>query len=122
MIAPIPGIGDVGGTNPSLLAQLAAAAQMPAPMAPLQAPSLEADPSSTPATGGFGTLLTRAIEGLSDQLNTADRMQQLAATGQLSDPQMAIVETTKAELSLSTALQVRNKLVEGWQELSRMSV
>lgn len=121
MISPIGDIGSIGGTSASMLAQIAAA-QMPAPMAPLQAPSLDGNPSTTPATGGFGTLLTRAIGGLSDQVNSADRMQQLAATGQLSDPQMAIVETTKAELSLSTALQVRNKLVEGWQELSRMSV
>jgi len=92
-------------------------------MAPLQTPAIGgADASTTPAAGGFGTLLTRAIGGLNDQVNSADRMQQLAATGQLSDPQQAIVETTKAELALSTALQVRNKLVEGWQELSRMSV
>ncbi|MFN8121967.1 MAG: flagellar hook-basal body complex protein FliE [Thermoleophilia bacterium] len=122
MIAPIAGIGDVGGTSASMAAQIAAASAMPAPMAPLQVAPVGADASSTPATGGFGTLLTRAISGLNDQVNTADRMQQLAATGQLSDPQMAIVETTKAELALSTALQVRNKLVEGWQELSRMSV
>lgn len=121
MITPISDIGSIGGVSASMLAQIAAA-QMPAPMAPLQAPSLDGNASTTPATGGFGTLLTRAINGLSDQVNSADRMQQLAATGQLSDPQMAIVETTKAELSLSTAIQVRNKLVEGWQELSRMSV
>jgi len=122
VIAPIAGIGDIGGTSASMAAQIAAAAAMPAPMSQLQAPSLDGDASATPATGGFGTLLTRAISGLNDQVNSADRMQQLAATGQLSDPQMAIVETTKAELALSTALQVRNKLVEGWQELSRMSV
>lgn len=120
MIAPIPSIGPVGG---SMYAdELARAAGMPAPMASLAPVDAVSDPSSTPATGGFATLLTRAINGLTDQVGTADRMQQLAATGQLSDPTQAIVETTKADLALSTAVQVRNKLVEGWQELSRMTV
>ena len=95
---------------------------MPAPMAPIEAPAISGDPSTTPATGGFGTVLSRAVSGLVDQVQTSDRMQELAATGQLSDPTMAIVETTKAELALSTAVQVRNKLIEGWQELSRMQV
>jgi len=124
VIAPIPSIGAVGAPSPSDLSKLAAAAmpQMPAPMAPLTPVSEVADPTRTPAAGGFGAILNRAVGGLSDSLNTADRMQQLAATGQLADPTQAIVATTQAELSLSTAIQVRNKLVEGWQELSRMSV
>jgi len=120
VITPIPDIGAVGATSASALAQLAAA--MPSPMGPLRPASEVGDPSRTPAVGGFGALLDRAVSGLADQVASADRMQQLAATGQLSDPTAAIVETTQAELALSTAVQVRNRLVEGWQELSRMSL
>lgn len=120
MIAPIPSMGPVG--SPSATGGVDPFT-MPPPMAPIDAPAVDAtDPSQTPATGGFGTMLSRAVTGLVDQVQTADRMQELAATGELSDPTMAIVETTKSELALSTAVQVRNRLIEGWQELSRMQV
>jgi flagellar hook-basal body complex protein FliE len=115
VISAIPPIGEGAG---AVIPQLA---PMPAPMAPLPAPGVEAA-GATPGTGGFATLLTRATSGLADQIHTADRLQELAASGQLPDPTVAIIETQKANLSLDLAVQVRNRLVEGWQELSRMSV
>ena len=117
MIAPIPTIGAVGT---GLATSPIDGFSMPAPMAPIEAPAISGDPSTTPATGGFGTVLSRAVSGLVDQVQTSDRMQELAATGQLSDPTMAIVETTKAELALSTAVQVRNKLVTAYQDIMNM--
>ena len=41
---------------------------------------------------------------------------------QLADPTVALVAVEKADLAFNTAVQVRNKLVEGWQEISRMQV
>lgn len=116
MIPAIPPIGDpvAGG----LQAQLA---PMPAPMAALPTPGV-GEAAGTPGTSGFSTMLSRAVNGLQDQVNTADRLQEMAASGQLADPTVAIIETQKASLSLDLAVQVRNRLIEGWQELSRMSV
>ena len=37
-------------------------------------------------------------------------------------PTVALVAVEKADLAFNTAVQVRNKLVEGWQEISRMQV
>lgn len=101
---------------------------MPAPMSALDAPDATQTASAaeaggaTAGTSGFGTLLSRAVSGLQEQTASADRLQQLAATGQLTDPTEAIVATQQADLSLKLAVQVRNRLVEGWQELSRMGV
>lgn len=120
----IDAIGAVTGAADGLAGGLRAQlAPMPAPMSALAPPS-EAAPATgaAPGTGGFGELLTRATRGLADQVGQADRMQELAATGQLTDPTSAIVATQQASLSLDLAVQVRNRLVEGWQELSRMSV
>lgn len=115
MISSIPAIGD-----PSAAGIASLLAPMPAPMAALPAPGVEA--AAAPSAGGFSTMLARAAGGLVDQVQTSDRLQQLAASGQLPDPTVAIIETQKASLSLDLAVQVRNRLVEGWQELSRMSV
>jgi flagellar hook-basal body complex protein FliE len=79
---------------------------------------------AVPATGAgsFGDTLTRAIGGLNDQMTTSDRLSEMAATGALADPTAALVEAEKADLAFNMAVQVRNRLVEGWQELSRMGV
>lgn len=90
----------------------------------VSAPADGAAVSAAPATGAgsFGDTLTRAIGGLNDQMTTSDRLSEMAATGALADPTSALVETEKADLAFNMAVQVRNRLVEGWQELSRMGV
>ncbi|MCB0882572.1 MAG: flagellar hook-basal body complex protein FliE [Thermoleophilia bacterium] len=111
-------ISPIGQGGDSLVARLA---PMPAPMADLQ--SAEVSPTGAPAgVEGFGTMLSRAVSGLNQQVTSADRLQEMAASGQLPDPTVAIVATEKADLSLRLAVQVRNRLLEGWQEISRMSV
>ena len=120
MIAPISAVGSLAEMSglPELMSAL------PAPMAPLNpVQGVEATSSAGSAgTGGFSALMNRAISGVSEQLNSADRLQEAAATGRLADPTEALVATQQADLALQTTIQVRNKLVEGWQELSRMSV
>lgn len=114
MITPISSIGD--GAD-SIVARLA---PMPAPMSTLAPPAVEQVGST--GVGGFGAVLSRAVGGLVEQTANADRLQELAASGQLPDPTAAIVETQKADLSLRLAIQVRNRLLEGWQELNRTAV
>ena len=72
--------------------------------------------------GGFAGMLSKAVSGLNDQLTSSEKLSEQAATGGLTDPTEALVAVEKADLAFNTAVQVRNKLVEGWQELSRMSV
>jgi flagellar hook-basal body complex protein FliE len=74
------------------------------------------------AAGGFGDMLAGAISGLNGQMVGSERLSEQAATGGLADPTVALVAVEKADLAFNTAVQVRNKLVEGWQELSRMQV
>jgi flagellar hook-basal body complex protein FliE len=73
-------------------------------------------------SGGFAGMLSDAVSGLNSQLTSSEQLSEQAATGQLADPTSALVAVEKADLAFNTAVQVRNKLVEGWQELSRMQV
>ena len=78
---------------------------------------------ATPAaSGGFAGMLSSAVSGLNDQMIGSERLTEQAATGGLADPTVALVSVEKADLAFNTAVQVRNKMVEAWQELSRMSV
>lgn len=93
------------------------------PMGPIGATDDVASGSGTPAAGGgFADMLSSAVSGLNGQLTSSEKMSEDAATGGLTDPTEALVAVEKADLAFSTAVQVRNKLVEGWQELSRMQV
>jgi flagellar hook-basal body complex protein FliE len=71
---------------------------------------------------GFAGALSSAVKGLNTQMVGSEHLSEQAATGQLADPSVALVAVEKADLAFNTAVQVRNKLVEGWQELSRMQV
>ena len=77
--------------------------------------------AATPADG-FAGVLSSAISGLNGQMVDSEHLAEKAATGQLADPTVALVAVEKADLAFNTAVQVRNKLVEGWQEISRMQV
>ena len=71
---------------------------------------------------GFAGALSSAVKGLNTQMVGSEHLAEKAATGQLADPTVALVAVEKADLAFNTAVQVRNKLVEGWQEISRMQV
>lgn len=74
------------------------------------------------AAPGFASILQSAVAGLNDQMVNSERLSERVATGGVADPTSALVEVEKADLAFNAAVQVRNKLVEGWQELSRMQV
>ena len=67
-------------------------------------------------------MLSGAVSGLNDQLIGSERLSEQAATGGLTDPTVALVAVEQADLAFNTAVQVRNKMIEAWQEISRMQV
>src|SRR4051812_2103519 len=75
---------------------------------------------STP--GDFGKTLTQAVQSLDGiQQSAADQAAKLAA-GESIDLHEVMIAQEWASLSLDLAVQVRNKLVEAYQEVMRMQV
>ena len=101
---------------------------MTAPIAPLgdfQLPSLTG-PGAAPATGGsgggFGKALLDSLDKLDvSQADASNQAQQLA-TGQAQDPTSVVMAVEKASLDLQLATQIRNKGLDAYQEIFRMSV
>jgi flagellar hook-basal body complex protein FliE len=87
------------------------------------APRLPATGGATPGQGAdFGSALKQAVGAL-DQLGTkADASSLALAKGDPIDIHEVMLNTEQASLGFSMALQVRNKLVEAYQEVMRMSV
>ncbi|MFC0214333.1 flagellar hook-basal body complex protein FliE [Paenibacillus chartarius] len=70
----------------------------------------------------FGSFLNNAIEDLNAQQNTVDRLNQQFVKGQLSDVHQLTIASEKASIGLQLAVQMRNKVVEAYQEVMRIQV
>src|ERR687886_2913081 len=90
---------------------------------PLTPSSLGAGaPAGQPAGADFGSALKQAVGAL-DQLGAqADASSLALAKGDPIDVHEVMLNTEQASLGFSMALQVRNKLVDAYQEVMRMSV
>ncbi len=93
-------------------------------IAPVAVPAV---PTTAPAAGarggeGFGTALTRAIADVNQLQLDAHDAAAAVASGKSVDSAQALVTMEKANVSFQFALQIRNKLLESYQEIMRMQV
>jgi flagellar hook-basal body complex protein FliE len=87
-----------------------------------QAPVAQRAEVSAPASQSFATVLAQGIEGVNGALIRADAMLAQAALDGSQPPHQVMLALEEARLSFHLALQVRNRLLEGYQELLRMQV
>lgn len=71
---------------------------------------------------GFAEALKHFAAEVNDELQQADGQMEEFAVGKRSDLHEVVVATEKADLSFKLLLQVRNKLLEAYQQIMRMQV
>jgi flagellar hook-basal body complex protein FliE len=80
-------------------------------------------PAPTAATGdGFGEALGRALADVNATQLRGEAAALALAEGRTVDTAAALVTIEKANLTFQFALQIRNKLLEAYQELMRLPV
>ncbi|NLJ56934.1 MAG: flagellar hook-basal body complex protein FliE [Firmicutes bacterium] len=78
--------------------------------------------TNTGSTAAGGSLFREALQKVNQQqLNAAKAVQELAA-GELEDLHQVMIATEQARLSLQLAVQVTNKAVEAYKEITRMQI
>lgn len=97
---------------PSLL-QIGARGDTAAPAAPTLPREQE---------GSFQQQLVQALEQVNQQLHVADHMNQQMLLGQVHDVSQVMIEATKAQLALELTIQLRNKVLEAYQDIMRMQI
>ncbi len=86
-------------------------------------PALPTKPHAGGTQGSdFGDVLKQAVDSLGQLGQQADASTMKLASGQPIDIHEVMLNTEQASLGFSMALQVRNKLVDAYQEIMRMSV
>lgn len=89
---------------------------------PLSVPSGRGLATPKTAPGGFGTILQgmiKDVENLHGQANQAITKVQTAESGSIHE---AMIAMEKADIAFRTMMQVRNKLLEAYQEVMRLQV
>lgn len=70
----------------------------------------------------FQSEMMQALAQVNDQINKADLAGQQMLTGASNDVSVVMVESTKAQLALELTIQLRNKVLEAYQEIMRMQI
>lgn len=75
-----------------------------------------------PSTADFGALLKAGSTGLTDQANRASELLSAYAVGENVATHELVMAMEQAKLSLQLAVEVRNRLVDAYQELTRLQI
>jgi flagellar hook-basal body complex protein FliE len=73
------------------------------------------------ATESFASFLKQALDGVAAQETNVHKVNDQFIIGE-ADVNDVLIASSKAELSLSLTSQVRNKVVEAYQEIMRMQL
>ena len=82
----------------------------------------EADFSSLGLGESFGDLLTSQVEKLNMTQLSADQMVSDFAAGKTDDLHNVMIGVEEARLSMELAVQVRDKIIEAYKELTQMQL
>jgi flagellar hook-basal body complex protein FliE len=96
---------------------------MPDPISTLRILPSEVNPSSSgvaPRQWGFTETLRGAMDQLDQLQGDADAKTAALLEGRGMDVHSAMIAVEKADLSFQLMMQVRNKIVSAYQEISRM--
>ena len=92
------------------------------PALPPVEPAPGAAPAGGPGAASFGQVLKQSLAQVNALQQEADVAIQELATGGTTTLHDTMLAIQKAELSFKLMMQVRNKIVEAYQEVLRMQV
>ena len=86
--------------------------------------SMKVDSTSANKEGGpsFADTLKEAVNSVNELAVTADRKAQELTTGKTDDIAGVMLAAEKADIALRAMVQVRNKIIDAYQEIMKMQV
>jgi flagellar hook-basal body complex protein FliE len=85
-------------------------------------PNVSAIPSTGDATTSFKDTVKSLLSDVNDKLQISDTNMQDLATGRTNDLQKVVTSVEEANLALQYTMAVRTKLLDAYQEISRMQL
>ncbi|MGC4375632.1 flagellar hook-basal body complex protein FliE [Fictibacillus sp. Mic-4] len=78
--------------------------------------------NSNGAPASFAHILNTMIHKVNDSQIQADQAAEQLVTGKATDLHQVMIASEKANITLQTALEIRNKVIEAYQEVMRTQV
>lgn len=91
-------------------------------VSPFEKAQTEASTGIRSAAPTFGQLVTQGVEQLDSQLKSSQIDLQALATGETGDLHRVMIKLEESRLGFQLMLQVRNRLLESYQEVMRMQI
>lgn len=79
-------------------------------------------PKKTQGDSSFTDILSDAINSARESETTAENENAALLTGETDDLHTPLIESQKAELALDLAIQIRNKVVNAYNQVMNMQV
>ena len=79
-------------------------------------------PLQTSAPGAFANMMQSKLQDLNASVGAAETALRDLASGKAVEPQEAMISMERARISVLTFVQLRNKLVESYQDIMRMQL
>ncbi len=98
---------------------------MAAPITPITAPALATVPTTSKVSaspGDFASMLSNAVGSMDQSTKSAADTIDRFMSGENEEVHNMVLETQRNELQFELFLQVRNKMVQAYQEVMRMQM
>ncbi len=115
-------ISTIGNLQSSLLNRLQPAVQNDAPTGPVQMPGVSLPESIPNQPSSFGTVMDSLISSVDAKQQQANSLSRDVLLGKTDNLHQSVIAMQEASTALSLMVQVRNKVVDSYQELMRMPV
>ena len=92
------------------------------PIRPLQADSVQTVGGDKTQTTLFEDIFQSMVDNVKETDAAKNEAYYALATGQLDNPAVASIAATQAELSVSLLVQMRNKALDAYSEVMRISL
>lgn len=79
-------------------------------------------PAKNVAAMSFREMLAQALDTVNNLQVNADHMAQKVATGEAKDIHEVLMAVEEVSIGLQLTMQIRNKIIEAYQEVMRMQV
>ena len=91
-------------------------------ISPISIPNAAATAGTASQPGEFGGILAGAINGIESAQSDAATAVQKFMTGENEELHTTVLAAQRAELAFELGLQVRNKVVDAYQEIMKMQM
>jgi flagellar hook-basal body complex protein FliE len=74
------------------------------------------------STVSFGEMLNNQLKNLQELQSTSDDLTTKMVTGDVQDLSKVMIATEEANIALQMTVQIRNKVIDAYQEVSKMQL